>query len=387
MVIDQAPPAAKAWAKAAAAVLSKAGRALPENPSVDPLSVAGALAVSTADGVQIPALGSPFLTPSVLPVAIPAGPTWDICSYVDGRDPAAVAGLIAEELAGGATSVWLPGGVPVPAGVDPARVAPSYDPVGLAVRSGGEIDLTGLAELAAGGTRSIVADGCVAADLGAGDTAELAYVLAAAVHLTRAAEAAGGSTPQALAAIEFRVTVTGEFFPAIAKLRALRQCWSRIGELSGAVDNPARIHAVTARSMLAQVDVHTNLLRTTAAALAAVIGCADAITVLPFDAALPTPRPLGRRLARNISHLLAGESLLRRDADPAAGSYALEELTYRTATATWASLTDIDGHLDVVVRDGSLRARWAAAGAHRQESIADGSRVVVGVNRYPAPVI
>jgi methylmalonyl-CoA mutase len=132
--------------------------------------------------------------------------------------------------------------------------------------------------------------------------------------------------------------------------------------------------------------VPTNLLRTTAAALAAVIGGADAITVLPLDAALPTPRALGRRLARNISHLLAGESMLRRDADPAAGSYALEELTYRTATAAWAELTRLDGNLGTAIEDGTLRARWAAAGASRQKSVTDGSRVVVGVNRYLAPV-
>lgn len=386
MVIDVAPPAAKVWADVAAAVLAKAGRALPDDRAADPMSVAAALAVSTTDGVEIPALGSPFLTPNVLPVTIPAGPTWDIRSYVDGRYPAAVADLVAEELAGGATSVWLPGGAKVPVGVDPALVAPSYDPVGRAVRSGGAINRTGWPETVTGGSRSAVADGCVAADLGAGDIAELGYVLAAAMHLTRDAEAAGVSTPQALAAIEFRVTVTGEFFPAIAKMRALRQCWSRIGELSGAADNQARIHAVTARSMLADLDVPTNLLRTTAAALAAVIGGADAITVLPLDALLAAPRALGRRLARNISHLLAGESLLRRDADPAGGSYALEELTYRTATAAWAELTRLDGDLGAAIEDGSLRARWAADGARRQKSVTDGSRVLVGVNRYPAPV-
>ncbi len=85
MVIDEAPPAAKVWAEAAAAVLAKVGRALPDDRAADPMSVAAALAVSTTDGVEIPALGSPFLTPNVLPVTIPAGPPWDIRSYVDGR--------------------------------------------------------------------------------------------------------------------------------------------------------------------------------------------------------------------------------------------------------------------------------------------------------------
>ncbi len=385
-VSDEVPAAAAAWANAAAGVLARAGRFVPDEVPADPRAVAAVLSVRTADGVQVPALGSPFLTSNRLPVAVPVGAAWDIRSHVAGREPRAVGDLVAEELAGGATSVWLADGVEVPAGVDRALVAPSYDPVGLAARSGDAVDSTALPEMVTGGARGVVADGCVAAGFGAGDVAELAYILASAAHLARAVEAAGVSTSQALAAIELRVTVPAEFFLAIAKVRGLRLCWSRIGELSGMVDSRAHIHAVTARSMLAEVDVPSNLLRLTAAAVAAVAGGVDALTVLPFDALLPRPGAMGRRLARNISHLLARESLLRRDDDPAAGAYALEELTYRTATAAWAEFVGLDGQLDAVIGDGSLRAAWVAAGERRQESVADGSRVIVGVNRYPAPV-
>ena len=53
-----------------------------------------------------------------------------------------------------------------------------------------------------------------------------------------------------------------------------------------------RQHAVTSRPMMTKYDPWVNMLRTTVAAFAAGVGGADAVTVLPFDAALGAARRL-----------------------------------------------------------------------------------------------
>ena len=301
------------WAKAAAAVLAKAGR---EVDGADPIAVAEALSATSAEGVPVPALGTPFLTPARLAVDLGGTPDWNIVERVE-------AGVLAPPLAS-----------------------------------------------------DRLVDGTAAADQGAGDIAELAYVLARGVALLRLDVPA--------AEIGFRISVTGEFFVSIAKLRALRATWGRILEVCGLTVSPPRIHAVTASRMMTDVDVHTNLLRTTAAALGAVVGGADVLTVLPFDVHAERPSALGERLARNISHLMAGESFLTRDADAAAGAFAVEELTRRVSTAAWAEFQRLDGDLAGALGDGSLESQWQTAAAQREADIESGARIVVGVNKYRA---
>ena len=74
-------------------------------------------------------------------------------------------------------------------------------------------------------------------------------------------------------------------------------------------------------------DPWVNLLRTTIACFAAAVGGADAITVLPFDAAIGLPDDFARRIARNTHAVLHDESSLGRVVDAAGGSWYVESLT------------------------------------------------------------
>ena len=61
----------------------------------------------------------------------------------------------------------------------------------------------------------------------------------------------------------------------------------------------------------------------------AVVGGVDVLTVLPSDKTDETAKPtdLSRRMARNVQHILKMESHFDWVADPAAGSYFIENLT------------------------------------------------------------
>jgi methylmalonyl-CoA mutase len=237
------------------------------------------------------------------------------------------------------------------------------------------------------GVRAIVVDGTLAHAAGAGDVVELGYTLAAGAEYLRLLTRAGMSVRDALRLIEFRYAATGEQFVTIAKFRAARKLWHRVAELSGAEpgDRAQSQHAVTSGPMMTRYDPWVNLMRTTVAAFAAGIGGADAVTVLPFDAALGVPEALGRRLARNISSLLISEAHVAEVADPAAGAYAVELLTAQIADAAWAEFARIerDGGISQVVGDGSLHARWASTARERRVRIAHRRIPITGVSEFP----
>ena len=429
------------WERAAAAVLRKSRRLGDED---DDALVWERLTRATLDGIgvaplgsradldDLPATGQPGAAPYTRGREARRPETgWDIRPTFAGPDPTATAEAVLTDLENGATSVWLelgsgglgPGDlapvlekvyvdlapVVLSAPTDPVAaarallavleeraVAPAIgtnlgaDPVGDRVRSGSG-DLETLVEVAGlardAGVLGVVVDATAVHDLGASDAQELGYSLAVGAAYLRALTGAGWSVHEALAMLEFRYAATDEQFPTIAKLRAARRLWSRVLELSGSAPDGGgqRQHAVTSRPMMSKYDPWVNMLRTTVAAFAAGVGGADAVTVLPFDAALGPPDGFGRRIARNTSSLLISESHVAKVADPAGGSYAVERLTDDLARAGWAELGRIEeaGGILAALDDGSLRARIDEVVAVRDDQIATRTRPLTGVSEFP----
>ena len=69
----------------------------------------------------------------------------------------------------------------------------------------------------------------------------------------------------------------------------------------------------------------------TVAALAAVAGGCDSLTVVPEDENNATMA----RIARNVCNILREESHLTKVADPMAGAYAIEIIVNELAIAAW----------------------------------------------------
>ena len=107
--------------------------------------------------------------------------------------------------------------------------------------------------------------------------------------------------------------------------------------------------------MMTRRDPYVNILRTTIAVFAAGLGGADAITVLPFTAAIGLPDRFARRIARNTQLVLLEESNLAKVADPAAGSGGIEDLT---AAALRGRVVAVPGD-----REGRRRGRGARSRA------------------------
>jgi methylmalonyl-CoA mutase len=137
--------------------------------------------------------------------------------------------------------------------------------------------------------------------------------------------------------------------------------------------------------MMTQRDVHVNMLRTTIATLAAGLGGADAITVLPHTLALGLPDAFARRVARNTQLILLEESNLYRVADPAAGSGGIEDLTDKLCHAAWSLFQEIEktGGLAEAVETGAFQDKVAATRAARQKAVAQRKDALTGTSDFP----
>ncbi len=207
-------------------------------------------------------------------------------------------------------------------------------------------------------------DGLTLREAGATRVETLAWLLA-----QRAA--APSATP-------LRVTtgVGPEWIAEIAFLRALRHLFE---------DADLHLLVLTLRYFHTAAAPHTNLLRNTLAASAALVGGADALCVRPHDSLSGTTEN-GRRLARQTHLLLRDESHLGSLLDPARGAYAVEVLTQQFVEAARARHDEIErGGGFSTCHDADLAERVAAQHRARQAQVLSGKARIVGVTRSPDP--
>ena len=242
-------------------------------------------------------------------------------------------------------------------------------------------------ELAGQGFRGpfAVADGRVIHNAGGSEAQELAFALASAVTYLRALEAGGVALDAARRMIYFRLATDADQFLSIAKFRAIRKLWARVEQACGLAPAPTYVAAETAWRMMTRRDPSVNILRSTVAVVAAGLGGADAVTVLPFTAALGLPDAFARRIARNTQLVLLEESHLAKVSDPAAGAGGIEDLTGQLCTTAWTLFQEIEaaGGTDVALAQGLIQRKVAATRAEREKNIARRRDALTGTSEFP----
>jgi methylmalonyl-CoA mutase len=283
-------------------------------------------------------------------------------------------------------------------GLSPAAVdmRASLNPLGHMAATGSEAvpwstlapNFAGLvAELAGEGFRGpfAVADGRVIHNAGGSEAQELSFALASAVTYLRALEAHGIALDAARRMIYFRLAADADQFLSIAKFRALRKLWARVEQACGLAPAPACVMAETAWRMMTRRDPSVNMLRATVAVVAAGLGGADAITVLPFTAAQGLPDRFARRIARNTQLILLEESNLAKVSDPGAGSGGIEDLTNQLCVAAWTRFQAIEkaGGTVTALGQGLIQKAVAKTRAEREKNIARRRDALTGTSEFP----
>ncbi|MFZ2624504.1 MAG: methylmalonyl-CoA mutase small subunit [Propionibacterium sp.] len=267
------------------------------------------------------------------------------------------------------------------------------DPTGLAALQGTTPDLSKLSTWVKrlegySTSRAITVDGTIYHNAGAGDVAELAWLLATAVEYVRALLDQGVSADEAFDSINFRVTATHDQFLTIARLRALRTAWTRIGEVFGVSPEKrgARQVAVTSWRELTRQDPYVNILRGSIATFSASVGGAEAITTLPFCSALGLPTDdFARRIARNTGIVLSEEVNIGRVNDPAGGSFYVESLTSSLAKAAWEELQKVEalGGMSAALAGDHVTATLKADNDERAKRLATRKQPITAVSEFP----
>jgi methylmalonyl-CoA mutase len=229
------------------------------------------------------------------------------------------------------------------------------------------------------------ADGRIVHNAGGSEAQELAFVLATALTYLRALEASGVAPGDARRMIYFRLAADADQFLTMAKFRALRKLWARVEEACGLAPAPVFIAAETAWRMMTRRDPFVNMLRATVAVVAAGLGGADSIAVVPHTAAIGLPDHFARRIACNTQLILLEESNLAKVADPAAGAGGPERLTHELCMAAWSLFQEIEkaGGAAAALEQGLIQAKVAAVRAERERAIARRKDALTGTSEFP----
>lgn len=283
--------------------------------------------------------------------------------------------------------------------LDPAKLTVDFglDPIGDMARTGSALlpwpELSARAGATAKDVRAkgfdnahlLRADGRAVHEAGGSEAQELAFSIAAGASYLRLLEASGFTLEQARQRISFLMAADADEFLTIAKFRALRKLWARIEQACGLKPQPAFVSAETAWRMTTRRDPYVNMLRVTIAVTAAGVGGANAISVLPFTAALGLPDAFARRVARNTQLILLEESNLFRVSDPAAGSGGIEALTSQMSQAAWTLFQEIEtaGGAAAALEQGLIQKKIAATRAAREAATARRKDAITGTSDYP----
>ena len=217
---------------------------------------------------------------------------------------------------------------------------------------------------------------------------ELGFGLAMANEYIDRLTQEGLSPQQVINSMLFTFSIGPNYFMEIAKLRAARWLWMTICREWGLKDDEVSmyIHSRTASWNLARYDANVNMLRTTTGAMSASLGASDMISVHPFDSTYRGENDFTSRIARNIQVILKEEAYFHKVADPAAGSYYIEQLTEKLADQAWNHFMEVEekgGFLEAF-KSGWIQDEITASAKELQASAASGKKSMVGVNKYPA---
>lgn len=225
----------------------------------------------------------------------------------------------------------------------------------------------------------------------AGSTAvqELAFTLANGKAYLKAAIEKGLDINVFAKRLSFFFNAHNNLFEEIAKFRAARRMWAEITKSLGATDPKAqmlRFHTQTGGSTLTAQQPRNNITRVTLQALSAVLGGTQSLHTNGYDEALSLPTEEAATIALRTQQIIAFESGVTQTVDPLAGSFFVEELT-NTVEAEAKKLFDkIDamGGAVKAIENRFMQDEIARASYAYTNSIEDGSKIIVGVNKFTA---
>ena len=185
-------------------------------------------------------------------------------------------------------------------------------------------------------------------------------------------------------AIVIEVAVGTNYFFEIAKLRALRILFNTLAtEYNYNFD--CHIVATPTKRNKTIYDYNVNMLRTTTECMSAILGGANTISNLPYDALYHKTNEFGDRISRNQLLVLKNESYFDKVDNPADGAYYIETLTNQLAEKALDLFKKIEskGGFITLLIDGTIQRKITESAQKEQDLFDTGKEVLLGTNKYP----
>lgn len=218
---------------------------------------------------------------------------------------------------------------------------------------------------------------------GANSVQQLAYAIA---HTNEYLNHFGEKLKNVKTPILFNTTIGSNYFFEIAKLRALRLLFNTLA-LEYDIYPNCHIYATPTKRNKTLYDYNTNMLRTTSECMSAILGGADTVCNLPYDAIYHKDNDFGERISKNQLLILKNESYFDATNNPADGAYYIEELTEELAKRALELFKNIEANGGFLkqLKEGIIQKKIKESALKEQELFDAGKLVLIGTNKYPNP--
>ncbi len=228
-----------------------------------------------------------------------------------------------------------------------------------------------------GTTKILTIDASLYQNAGANNVQQLAYALA------HSNEYLNRFDSESVGEVTFRIAVGGSYFFEIAKIRALRRLWEILAP-EYKVSTNCHILVIPSRRNKTIYGYNANLLRSTSECMSAILGGADSVCNLSYDAIYHKDNEFAERVARNQLLILKEESYFEGMGHPADGSYYIESLTHQLADKALVLFKDIEANGGFLkqLKDQTIQRKIKESANKEQQLFNTGATILVGTNAY-----
>lgn len=215
---------------------------------------------------------------------------------------------------------------------------------------------------------------------------QLAYALAHANEYLNHLDNLVSKESKSSAKVIFNVSVGTNYFFEIAKLRALRTLWTSLAK-AYELNTDCHIFVTPTKRNKTIYDYNTNMLRTTTECMSAILGGANTICNLAYDAVYHKDNEFGERISRNQLLILKHESHFDKVNNPSDGAYYIEKLTAQLAEKALVIFKDIEtnGGFLKQLKEGIIQRKIKESATKEQEQFNTGEDTLLGTNKHPNP--
>ncbi|MEH6538052.1 MAG: methylmalonyl-CoA mutase subunit beta [Psychroserpens sp.] len=235
-------------------------------------------------------------------------------------------------------------------------------------------------------TNTISIDVDLYQNAGANMVQQLAYALAHLNEYFNHFDTLLNTTQKENLTVVFNTSVGTNYFFEIAKLRALRTLYRTLSS-EYKINPTCEIRVTPTKRNKTIYDYNINMLRTTTECMSAVLGGANVITNLPYDAIFHKDNEFGERISRNQLLVLKHESYFDKVDNPSDGTYYIESIETQLSEKALELFKDIEANGGFLsqLKDGTIQKKIKENASKEQAQFDAGEYILLGTNKHPNP--